>query len=294
MFDADIAAGPDALARLLDGWTPVDLGGRSRVDFAGLGSSRYAALIAAARIRASGGAAWVEHASAIDPAPPARDLAFVAVSASGRTREVVEAADRHRGTSLLVAVTNDPSSQLAALADIVVPLSAGVEASGIACRTFRATVAALAMLTGEIQPAELRPAADDLARLIDGRRDWLHAMADALDGAPSIDIIAEASVLGLAEHTALMVREAPRLPAVAYETGEWLHTGVYRALPGHRVVLFEGSAADAEVVATVERRGGEVGRFADTGKGPVHRALVGSVIGELAAAELWRRADAIG
>jgi fructoselysine-6-P-deglycase FrlB-like protein len=293
-FDADIAAGPDALARLLDGWCPVDLGGRRRIAFAGLGSSRYAALVAAARIRAGGGAAWVEHASATAPTPPARELAFVAISASGRTREVVEAADRHRGTSLVVAVTNDPSADLAAHADVVVPLLAGDEASGIACRTFRATVAALAMLSGLLQPVDLRPAVEDLARRIDGRQRWLPAMADALDGAPSVDVVAEASLLGLAEQAALMLREAPRLPAVAYETGEWLHTGVYRALPGHRVVLFEGSPADAEVVATVERRGGEVGRFADTGKGPMHRALVGSVIGELAAAELWRRADASG
>ena len=37
-----------------------------------------------------------------------------------------------------------------------------------------------------------------------------------------------------------MLREAPRLPAHAYETGDWLHTGVYLALPGHRVAAVPG------------------------------------------------------
>ena len=55
-----------------------------------------------------------------------------------------------------------------------------------------------------------------------------------------------------------MLREAPRLPAAAHDTGDWLHTAVYLALPGHRALLFPGAAADAEVIATVERRGGVV------------------------------------
>ena len=47
-------------------------------------------------------------------------------------------------------------------------------------------------------------------------------------------------MLGLAEQAALMLREAPRLPAVAHETGDWLHTAVYLAFPGHRALMFSG------------------------------------------------------
>jgi fructoselysine-6-P-deglycase FrlB-like protein len=293
-FRADIAASPEALARLLDGWQPVDLGRRARRVFSGVGSSRYAARIAASPLRARGGIGWVEHAVAADASPPGDDVVLIAISASGRTREVLATAERHRGRSLVVAVTNDPDSDLATRADIVVPLQAGEETSGIACRTFRATIAALALLSGDATPSELRPVVDDLAARLDGQERWVGAMAEAIDGAPSIDVIADVSLVGLAEQGALMFREAPRLPAHAWETGEWLHTGVYLALPGHRAVLFEGSPADAEVVATIERRGGEVGRFADSGDGPIRRSIVESVVSELCAAELWRRADAIG
>jgi fructoselysine-6-P-deglycase FrlB-like protein len=291
-FEADIAAGPDALARLLDGWVPIGLGGRRRIALTGLGSSRFAALIVASALRARGVDAWAEYASTSAATRPSRDLALIAISASGRTREVVDAAARHQGTSLVVAVTNDAGSRLADGADIVVPLLAGEEPSGIACRTFRATVAALAVMTGLADTSELRPSVEALAASYAGREAWLPLIADGLDGAPSIDVLADAALLGVAEQAALMLREAPRLPARAWDTGDWLHTGVYLALPGHRALLFGGSRADAEVIGTVTRRGGAVIHAGGPGAGagpPIPRVLVGSLVGELVAAALWRR-----
>jgi fructoselysine-6-P-deglycase FrlB-like protein len=288
-FEADIAAGPEALARQLDRWRPVDLAGRRRLVFTGLGSSRSAALIAASALRARGETAWVEIASTSTPTPPADDLVLVAISASGRTREVIDAAERHRGTSLVVAVTNDPASRLASVADAVIPLEAGVEASGIACRTFRATIAALAMLTDVAGPDDLRPAVDALAARHATRDGWVAPFVDALDGAPVIDVLADASLLGLAEQAALMLREAPRLPAHAWDTGEWLHVGVYLAFGGHRALLYPGAAADAEVVETVTRRGGTVLPIEASGGIAVRRALVDSVVAEVVAAALWDR-----
>ena len=292
-FRTDIAASPVALARLLDGWTAPDLGGRSRFVLTGLGSSRYAALVAAARVRARGGVAWVEIAGGSAPTRPADDLVAVAISASGRTPEVLDAVDAHAGRGLVVGVTNDPDSPLAERADVVVPLHAGPEIAGIAGRSFRATIAALGLLTGATTVDELRPAVAGLAARLTEPEAELNASADALDGAPGLDVLADAPSVGLAEQGALMLREAPRLPAHAFETADWLHTGVYLALPGHRVVLFSGSHADDDVVATVERRGGTVVRLAASDGGdPLGRAIVDSVVAERLAAELWARASA--
>ncbi len=295
LFEQDIADGPGALEGLLDGWRAPDLGGRERFVFTGLGSSRYAALLIATAMRTRGGNAWVEHASTSTPAKPTGDQVLVAISASGRTPEVVDAAGVHRGRSIVVAVTNEEASPLAAAADIVIPLGAGEERSGIACRTFRATIAALALLTGIAEPDGLRPSVDALRSRIDSRAAWLPPMVDLLDGAPSIDVLADGSLLGLAEQAALMLREAPRLPAHAAETGDWLHTGVYLALPGHRALLFPGAAADAEVTATIRRRGGEVASIppaSEATRDAIRRVVVDSVVAELLACELWRRADA--
>ena len=296
LFVDDILGSAPALARLIDASPASDrspLRGfrRPRIAFTGLGSSRYAALVVAGQLRASGATAWVEYPSTTAGSAPANDLVLVAVSASGRTREVLDAADVHHGRSLVVAVTNDADSPLAARADIVIPLMAGRETAGIASRTFRATVAALAMLTGT-PPDRLRPAIAEVAIRIESAHDWLPPMVELLDGAPAIDVLADASLTGLAEQGALMLREAPRLPATASETSDWLHTGVYLALPGQRTVLYPGSAADAEVIATVDRRGGRTSRIEPAHGDTLVRAIVESVVAELAAAELWRRASA--
>lgn len=298
----DILAGPAALNRLLAAYdvpgSPLAramaaIGRRSRFAFAGLGSSRYAASIVATVIRAGGSSAWVESASTGVPTAPASDLVFVAVSASGRTPEVVAAARKHRGESLVIAVTNEPGSALAAEADHVLPVHAGEETSGIATRTFRGTVAVLGMLAGRT-PASLTPTVADLAVAIERSGRWLPSMADALDGASAIDVLADAAIIGLADQAALMLREAPRLPAVAHDTGDWLHTAVYLAIPGHHAVLFPGAAADAQVVATIERRGGTVLSVpgAPVDADPFRRVMVDSVCAELLAAELWRRTSA--
>ena len=298
----DILAGPAGLNRVLAAYDALGsplaqampaILGRSRFAFTGLGSSRYAASIAATVLRAAGSSAWVEYASTGTPTAPADDLVFVAVSASGRTPEVVAAARRHRGQSLVVAVTNEPGSALASEADHVLPLHAGLEASGIATRTFRGTVAVLAMLVGQT-PASLASAIADLAVAIERSGQWLPEMADAFDGAAAIDVLADAAILGLAEQAALMLREAPRLPAGAHDTGDWLHTAVYLALPGHRALLFPGAAADAEVIDTIERRGGVVVPMPSAAPeaDPLRRAIVESVTSELLAAELWRRTSA--
>ena len=197
-FEADIAASPAALARLLDAWDRPDLGGRRRFVFTGLGSSRSAALIVAASLRAAGTSAWVEYASTASPTSPADDLVVVAISASGGTREVLEAVERHQGRSLVVAVTNRPDAPLAACADLVLPLQAGEEIAGIACRSFRATIATTALLTGAASVDDLRPAVEALRAGLAAADAWCPRLVDALDGAPSIDVLADASMLGVA------------------------------------------------------------------------------------------------
>jgi glucosamine--fructose-6-phosphate aminotransferase (isomerizing) len=292
-FRDDIAASPASLDRLLDAWRSPELGGRRRFLLAGLGSSRYASLVIAGGARARGATAWVEIAGGGAPAAPDEDLVVVVVSASGRTPEALRTAERHAGRGLVVAVTNHADAPLAERADLVVLLNAGYEESGIAARSFRATLAALGLLTGATSVAALRPAADGLRSAL-GSTDWVGTAADALDRAASIDVVGPAAQLGVAEQAALMLREAPRLPAHAFETADWLHVGVYLALPGHRLVLLSGSPADDEVIDTVGRRGGAVVRLPDASPvlDPLARAIVSSVAAELLAAELWTRARA--
>ena len=103
-----------------------------------------------------------------------------------------------------------------------------------------------------------------------------------------------------------MLREGPRLPAEAHDAGDWLHTAIYRALPGHRAVLFGGTPYDETLVRTIAGRGGKtlvvgspvegaalVDRPASVDAGRHARPRPRrSVVAELLSAELWRRAAA--
>lgn len=304
-FRDDIGASPASMARLLDMHASVAAPAAvaapadptRRVCLTGLGSSRFAADIVAGALRASGLLAWSELASGGGRTAPSPDLTVVAVSASGGTREVLEVVDRHRGVSHVVAVTNRADSPLAAAADEVHLLEAGIEASGVACRTFRATLAVLALLGG-IPLDHLREAPAALAARLDHAATWVSAAADALDRAPAVDVLADASIGGIAGQAALMLREGPRLPAHAYETADWLHIGVYLAWPGHAVLRYPGSAADGELDAVLGRRGVapvDAPRRPPDGDAPgdlVAAAIVASIDAEVLAAELWSRTDA--
>ncbi len=260
----------------------------------GLGSSRFAADVVAGDLRARGRAAWSELASGTGRTAPAPDLTLVAISASGSTREVLDVVERHRGVSHVMAVTNRADSPLAAAADEVRLLEAGSEASGIACRTFRATLVALAMLGGTPGSA-FRGTPAAIAAGLAAAATWASVAADLLDRAPALHVLADASIGGIADQAALMLREGPRLPAHAFDTGDWLHVGIYLAWPGHAVLRYPGSAADGALDDVVRRRGVtsvDVPARSGADGNPVVDGIVASLDAEVLAAELWARSDA--
>lgn len=318
-FLADILAGPGELAAVLGvqaravAALRADVLARPRWRLIGMGSSRFAAPDAVARLRAAGVEAVAETASASELSPASTDTLTIVISSSGRTPEALAAAERHRGTSFVIALTGRADSPLAGLADAVVPLvGERAETAGIASLSYRATVAGLCLLvdaaSGHVPGAGLAAAVPALETVIDGRHAWLSRAADALDTGREIHVLADGARIGLAEQAALMLREAPRISAHAFDTGDWLHVGLYTLFPGDPVLLFTGSSADVEAVETISARGGVVILVGPDGAGTdVHiplpgavvvdqgvRSLAEPVVAELLAAELWRRTGAVG
>jgi glutamine---fructose-6-phosphate transaminase (isomerizing) len=317
-FLDDVLAAPDELAAVLGSHArsiaalPTGILARSRWRLIGMGSSRFAALDAAAGLRAAGLDAVAESASASEPGPAGHDTLAIVISSSGRTPEVLAAAERHRGSSLVLALTGSTGTPLAEGADAVMPLVAGRgETAGIASLSYRSTVAALAFLVdvrvGAAPGGGLEVAVPALETLIRHRAAWLDAAADVLDAGREVHVLGDGARIGSLEQGALMLREAPRIPAHAFDTGEWLHVGLYTLFPGDPVVLFTGSPADDEAIATIRARGGRVvtvGAAHDGADAHVMlpeavlsdgtvRALVEPAVAELLGAELWRRAAAV-
>jgi fructoselysine-6-P-deglycase FrlB-like protein len=263
---ADLEAKPYALAGLADALDAGDpFGGLPgefrRVVFLGMGSSRYAAGVAARRLRAAGIDAVAEYASAALTPPATRETLVVAISAGGSSVETVDAAARYRGRSFVVALTNKPESPITEGADLVVPMMAGEERGGVSCRTFQHTLALLLALHARLTRTNtdiselVRRTAAATADLLDRRPGWLPQARALLDGPHGVYTIAPAERLSSAEQSALMFREVPRRQADACETGDWAHVDVYLTKTcDYRAIVFPGSRYDEQMMDWIRER----------------------------------------
>ncbi|MEV6980721.1 SIS domain-containing protein [Sphaerisporangium sp. NPDC051017] len=270
LYLADLEAKPaslEGLAEALEGLDPFEglPAGIRRVAFLGMGSSRYAAGVAALRLRAAGVDAVAEYASARLGYPPAEDTLVVAISATGGSRETLDALSRYHDKSPTLVLTNTPGSPVTEGVGTVVEMRAGEERGGVSCRTFQHTLALLLALEARLTgvkadvPGLLRRAADATADLLDRRGTWLADALALLDGPHGVYTIAPAERLSSAEQAALMVREGPRRPADACETGDWAHVDVYLTKTlDYRAILFPGSPYDEQAMDWVRRRGSTV------------------------------------
>lgn len=269
-FLQDLEAKPAALERLAhSSATHAALASLpssvARILFLGMGSSHYAAQVAARHLRARGIEAVAEIASARLTPPPHPDLLVVAISAGGSSKETVEALERYVGRSPTIALTQDPQSPIATLADHVIRLEAGTEDGGVACRSFQHTGlllrAMIARLTGEALDlgalcGRVAVATNDL---LEHRAEWLPRASQLLDSADGVHIIGPAERWSSVAQSALMFREGPRRPATASETGDWNHVDVYLTRStDYRALLLPGSPYDDEAMDWLRRRGSTV------------------------------------
>ncbi|GIH90195.1 SIS domain-containing protein [Planobispora siamensis] len=270
LYLADLEAKPAALSELADALEAADPfeavpDGIRRVVFLGMGSSRYAARVAALHLRAAGFDAVAEYASATASYPATPDTLVVAISATGGSRETLDAVARYRDRAPVLAMTNRPGSPITENADLVVPMLAGEERGGVACRTFQHTIALLMSLRNRLTrtdtdvPALLYRAAEATSDLLDRRGEWLESAADLLDGPDGVYTLAPAERLSSAEQSALMVREGPRRAATACETGDWSHVDVYLTKTlDYRALVFPGSPYDDQAMDWIRQRGSTV------------------------------------
>lgn len=272
LFLTDLLAKPEHLrhaAAVLDDdpWAGLS-DPRGPVVLVGMGSSHYANLVGAARLRALGVPAVAELASSDLLPRLGADGLVVAVSASGGSAETVDAVRRLQeqgGSARFVALTNRSGGALTDLCDLTVDLAAGEERGGVACRSYQHTLlfllALVERLTGEhLDAGDLaRRAADSSEQLITTRDAWLPATAEAMLGPDGTHVVAPARRIASAYQSALMLREGPRRPAVGCETGDWSHVDVYLTkTTDYRLVLLGGSRWEPELLDWTRQRGSTV------------------------------------
>ena len=262
LFRADLEDKPARL-RELAGRLP-DLGplGDGTTYLLGMGSSHYAAQVVAGRLRATGQRAHAELASTDLLPRLTADDTVVAVSASGGSAETIDAVDRLReqGTrARFVALTNTEGSRLSEACDDTVPMLAGPERGGVACRSFQHTLAVLLTLVPGFDRQTISRAAQATEDLLERSGSWLPRVSELLLGPAGTWIAAPARRISSSLQSALMLREGPRLAAVGCETGEWSHVDVYLTKTlDYRLLLFAGSRWEPELVTWTQQRASTV------------------------------------
>ena len=276
-----------------------------RLVLLGMGSSHFANAVLALRLQAAGTNAVAVLASA-DPLPSVEPSdVVIAVSASGGSAETVAAIDAFRGRSSTIAVTNTSDSSIESACEAHVAMLAEKEEGGVACRSFAHTLglhlALQELLVGGVVAAGVVDrAAEACADLLERRRSWLEPMSGLLLGPDGTSVVAPARRLSSAQQSALMLREGPRLPAIACETGDWSHIDVYLTkTTDYRMLLLPGSQWEPQLLDWCEQRGSTVValgadipgaeyvlRYAGDDVDDV-RLLSESLVGELIAQNAW-------
>ncbi len=256
LFRRDLEAKPAVLRELAAALDEADVWGFARpvrrVLLVGMGSSRYAAEVAALAMRRRGITAIADYASVEATLRADVSTLVVAISANGTSVETVEAMRHH---SRFVALTNDPGATLAQSATQLVPMRAGTESGGVACRTFQHTLILLMALAGAVTGDQVRRTAEATDDLLERRDQWLPRTLELLDGPDGVYAMAPAERLSSALQSALMIREGPRRAAVGCETGDWSHVDVYLTKTlDYRALMFPGSRYDDQALDWIRQR----------------------------------------
>ena len=178
----------------------------------------------------------------------------LSVSQSGKSPDIVEMARMARsGGALSIALTNDPTSPLAVVADHTLNLHAGPEISVAATKTFvNSAVAGIWLLAEWAQDDALRAAIIDLpAKLTEAvQTDWPQARA-ALQGRNSIFCLGRGPSSAISNEAALKFKETCQIHAESYSSAEVLHGPVSIVDRGFPIIALAASDAAEHALARV-------------------------------------------
>jgi N-acetylmuramic acid 6-phosphate etherase len=238
-----LAARADEISRLVAGPAPAGL-----LVF-GRGASGHAAGYGRAVLRAATGLPVGRPSLDEPPAGRAanpelgyRGYLAIAVSRSGRTPEVTAELDRlQRAGAHGIAVTNDPDSPLAEVAQSVLALAAGPELARPATKTVTGQLLALALLARALNPRAVSAGAlaavagQVAAALADVPA---AAAAAALSVARGVVCLADGPLQAAARVTALTLTQATSVLTAAYPVGEFGQGPAAALAPGLVVLAF--------------------------------------------------------
>lgn len=218
----------------------AQIGRPDRLVFIGIGASLAALAAPASYLSAHGTPSLRLNAADAEPLITG-DETLVALSQSGRSRETVSAMRAARGRKL--AVVNVSGSPMALESEAVLALG-DLHDSLASTIGFTASVIAVSMLC-EVW-VEGRPSdswltlCERVERFLSTHKVQIELLAGMVGGASMIDIVAPAEQLGVAESSALLLREVARIPTAPFETRQYLHGLMESTSPSTLHLIVDG------------------------------------------------------
>ncbi|WP_297919250.1 SIS domain-containing protein [Metallibacterium sp.] len=209
---------------------------------------------------------------------------YLAISQSGRSPDLLRSARAARDAgACVVAMVNAEDSPLAAAAEIVIPLHAGIESSVAATKSYVCALAAILHLAAHWKrDTTLEHAVNTLPELLHAawRVDW-SALSEGLAEARNLFVLGRGLGFGVALEAALKLKETCGIHAEAFSTAEVRHGPMALVGPGFPVLVFaqqdESLASTLELAAEFRGRGAHVWIAAPEGDGQEHLAVPAAV-----------------
>ena len=178
----------------------------------------------------------------------------LSVSQSGKSPDIVEMARMAReGGALSIAMTNQPESPLAQVADHTLNLHAGPEISVAASKTFvNSAIAGIWFLAECAEDDALLRAIANLPSKLEQavQLDWPQARA-ALDGRNSVFCLGRGPAYAISNEAALKFKETCQIHAESYSSAEVLHGPVSIVDGGFPVIGLAAQDAAESALAGV-------------------------------------------
>lgn len=238
----------------------VMIAGRGTSDHAGV----YAQYVFGARNDLPVALAAPSLVSIYGARPRLHHALVIGISQSGRSPDVVGIVEEgRRQGGLTLAITNDPSSPLAAAAEWLIDIAAGPELAVAATKTYTAELLALALLSAVLR-AGPGGAGKAMAALPAAMRRALDVEADAERAAARFRDMGTCIVLGrgfdypTALEWALKLKEVSRVFASGFSAADFQHGPIALAEPGLPVLAIAPSGRTRADMAAL------LGRLHDT------------------------------
>lgn len=299
-FEIDMAGQPDALRAFansdaLSSFLTPDLSSFDRIVLTGMGSSHYGALPTWRRLVGIGLPAWWLSTSELLDSPQlvtSESLLWI-TSQSGRSGEIVallEAIEERRPQCTL-GVTNDLSSPLSTMSDVVMALHSGNE-STVSTKSYVNTLAAHHLLLAKMTRGDERETVRALLTAADELEAWvppneaIESIATrTLDAQlPRIVLIGTGDEAATALLGGLIIKEAAKLSAEGFIGGGFRHGPLELAGPGLTAVLYVGQGEHpslAQLGSELLASGSVIAEVGGTGRDRLFDAVTSSELSRM-------------